>query len=91
MKTMYTVQELAERWEVSEYTIRKMIKDGTLVTARLPVLKVSYDEIRRHEVHGAFRDIPDIVAITERIEYLEKENTRLKEWRAKVINAVGSV
>ena len=90
MKAMYTVAELAKRWEVSEYTVRKMIKDGALIPADIPVLKISYEEIKRHEVKGIYREIPDVAAMTEYIGELEKENTRLKEWRKEVMKAVQS-
>lgn len=89
MKAMYTVAEVAERWDVSEYTVRKMIKEGALASADLPVLRISLDAIRAVEVKGVYdMAAADVAAMSEEIARLQEENKRLKGWRRQVMQAV---
>lgn len=89
MKVMYTVAEVAERWGVSEYTVRKMIKDGALASADLPVLRISLDAIRAVELKGVYdMAAADVAAMSEEIARLQEENKRLKGWRSQVVQAV---
>lgn len=89
MKAMYTVAEVAERWDVSEYTVRKMIKEGALASADLPVLRISLDAIRAVELKGVYdMAAADVAAMSEEIARLQEENKRLKGWRSQVVQAV---
>lgn len=89
MKVMYTVAEVAERWDVSEYTVRKMIKEGALASADLPVLRISLDAIRAVELKGVYdMAAADVAAMSEEIARLQEENKRLKGWRSQVVQAV---
>lgn len=46
----YTVMEVADRWRLSEQTIRKMVKDGSLRAVRLSdSIRIPREEVERQE------------------------------------------
>jgi len=49
-----TVEQLAERWQVSERTVRRMIEDGRLRAVRIGnQLRVADDVLERFEARNA--------------------------------------
>lgn len=71
----FTVQELAQRWQVSSDTIRRYEADGTLRKMRgISAVRFPYAQIMEFEWCG------DIGKYTpEYAKMLEKENSRLQE------------
>jgi len=46
----FRIKEVAERWSMSEATIRRMIDRGELVATRFGTsVRISIEELRRHE------------------------------------------
>ncbi len=94
-KALFTVDELAERWQCSPSAIRARIQNGTLAKADVPGVLVAYEEVRTHEVIVSFGKEAEERWIVTKLDDLTKENeklkeqcAKLKEWRQKVISAV---
>jgi excisionase family DNA binding protein len=52
----HTVADLAERWQVSERTVRRLIENGKLRAMRIGnQLRVADDALRRFEDHHEIR------------------------------------
>ena len=76
MQTLYSVNELAERWGYATDTIRRMENDGTLHRVQgLPGVKFSAAEV--HQLESIGKDAKAMSA-WERHQ-LEAENRELKE------------
>lgn len=94
-KALFTIAELAERWQCSPAAIRARIQNGTLAKADVPGAMVAYEEVRTHEVILSFGKAAEERWIAMKLDDLTKENeklkeqcAKLKEWRQKVISAV---
>lgn len=91
MKELFTVAELAARWGCSESAIKARLQNGTLAKADVPGTKISYEEIRAHEVvvsYGRTADerelISRLAALTTENEKLKKKYAALSAWRQKL-------
>lgn len=52
LKFAYSVAEVAERWDLSEESIRRLIRNRTLRTLRgFRPFRITLDEIRRYETY----------------------------------------
>ena len=95
MKTMYGVNELAERWGLSANSVRQMEADGKL--HRLPdVPGVKFSAAEVHQIESIGKDVAPLTAWERKqkddeIYLLRRENNKLKGIIQTIINSAMGV
>ncbi len=91
---LFSPAEVADRWGCSPAAIRARLQNGTLKKADVPGCKISYEEVRSHEVILSYGKSPDEKELIARLVSLEEKNKILTEklkgfraWRDRVLQA----